>query len=539
MSSNPIHSPTTQLSPSLSSALRWSFTSPRLTSLEWDLLVLSTCIKVLLLPAYRSTDFEVHRNWLAITHSLPLSQWYYDITSEWTLDYPPFFAYFERLLSSIAVLVDPKIVELSNLGYASPTCVGFQRGTVIVTELIALGSVLLKLSRNPMKGQTPTSAFAISASLFFHPGLIIVDHIHFQYNGFMLGILMWSIWAVRERHFKLSALLFAVLLNFKHIFVYLAPPFLVYLFRGYCFPPTADGSSSFRQFHFYRLVQLGLIVVTTCIISFGPFLFESGAPGLAQIFSRLFPFQRGLNHAYWAGNLWAVYSAIDRVLLKLMISRGSDVNLSALNSSSRGLVGDTSFAILPEISPKTCFGLTIGFVAVFMTKLWQDPTYIRFLKSIVLSAMTSFLFGWHVHEKAALLFLVPMTFLATEDYQHFRTWMIASSAGIFGLFPLLIKPAETPIKILYTVIWCSLVYTILKKNLFRPTLSTSSLLLIMAENTYISGFALVQAYVSVIHQFLFGGTGSSMDFLPLMITSIYCSIGIIWAYVRMCYLYFV
>lgn len=38
----------------------------------------------------------------------------------------------------------------------------------------------------------------ISASLFLHPGFLIVDHIHFQYNGFMFGILLWSILAARN-----------------------------------------------------------------------------------------------------------------------------------------------------------------------------------------------------------------------------------------------------------------------------------------------------------------------------------------------------
>lgn len=66
-----------------------------------------------------------------------------------------------------------------------------------------------------------------------------------------------------------------------------------------------------------RFLSLANVVIAVFVVSIGPFLLMGQIP---QLLSRLFPFKRGLNHAYWAPNAWALVTAADRVLLQCMSS---------------------------------------------------------------------------------------------------------------------------------------------------------------------------------------------------------------------------
>lgn len=162
----------------------------------------------------------------------------------------------------------------------------------------------------------------------------------------LFGILIWSMFHMFRGEYLASAALFAILLNFKHIFIYFAPVYFVYLLRS-CFKSGELGDNpQLFSFSPKRLIRLGLVVITIFLLSFGPFILDdtlrsvgissieslqsnlnklssielwktSAINQMSQIISRLFPFKRGLVHAYWAPNFWVFYNVAEKSLLFL------------------------------------------------------------------------------------------------------------------------------------------------------------------------------------------------------------------------------
>ncbi|XP_077559487.1 ALG6/ALG8 family glucosyltransferase xit [Haemaphysalis longicornis] len=523
-----------------------------------------TCVKLLFITAYRSTDFEVHRNWLAITHSLPVTKWYFEKTSEWTLDYPPLFAWFEYLLSLVAQFVDPRMLEVANLNYASAATVYFQRLTVILSDLVLVyavsvwqGLVSSKTkahddrsrgfaSSKKDKAQSSSSrddpwldkGTVLSMLFLWNPGLLLVDHVHFQYNGFLHGILLLSAARLFQGRCVEATVWFAILLNLKHIYLYVAPVFFVYLLRNYCFANSngKDSGSLVSRFKPVNFLRLAATVLLIFAISLWPFLSKDQ---LVQMLGRLFPFKRGLCHAYWAPNWWALYAAADRVLaLAGVASRATPAA-----SPTSGLVQDTTFVLLPNVPPASTFILTVLFQLPALWGLWKRPQEPWLLvRALVLCGLSAFLFGWHVHEKAILMPVLLATPLALCSRADAAVYMILSAAGHASLFPLLFQAAEMPAKVLlvllhtvYAICTLGKLHSVKVSSKWRQTAvaaprGTEGLLTWPECGGLCLLGAVVVVYSELVHQVT--PLASRMPFLPLLVTSVSCACGITYAWAK-------
>lgn len=341
--------------------------------------------------------------------------------------------------------------------------------------------------------------------LLCNVGLIIVDHIHFQYNGVLFGLLLLSCGKIFQKKYLQSAFYFAVLLNMKHIFIYMAPVYFCYLLKNYCFGTVKN--------FIHNVSKLGSVVLLVTSVSFGPFLQH-----LPQVMSRLFPFKRGLTHAYWAPNFWALYNFADKILSIIR-------KVPQINSNTGGLVQEFKHNVLPSVSPAVTFLIVALMMIPCCVKLLSVKTESpkSFLKPLIICTATSFMFGWHVHEKAILMILIPLQVLTFHNKSEARSSLFLTIFGIYSLTPLLYTSELTLVKLsLYT--WFVAFNMFAFKKLYNDNL------LPIYEQLYCVGIILLPLYEHLI-QYVFH-LHVTLPFLPLMITSIYCSIGMSYFWVK-------
>jgi len=446
----------------------------RLAVSTWFVLVASCAIKLLLVQAYRSTDFAIHRSWLAITAHLPANRWYWDETEPSLtnrLDYPPLFAGFQWVLAEAARFVDPSIVALSaEPMIETPSMLLFQRASVAAADVPLFFALCAFTAATDTSGllasaktRTAVARCAVCCALvLLHPGLLFVDAIHFQYNSLVLSILVGSLALAYRGHALLAALALLLLALTKHLFLVLGPAAAVFCLLQYVLHGAPSVVGGIRR----AAVVVGSVAL--CVgVAFLPFLLGEvptdtprpattsfNDPGwhalthLKQIGSRLFPFGRGLVHEYWAPNVWAFYMAADKVTAAMA---GSHPATTAMRLPVADAVLHSNhqvrLQVFPRVDALVCMCVTFVAMIPVLATLWQrlrgqqkmaltvllpkgcprldashPPTAaaLLFHVALVLSYGAAFAFGWHVHEKATLYVLLPALLLRSVACAHTR-----------------------------------------------------------------------------------------------------------------------
>ena len=627
-------------------------------------IILVTVLKILLIPSYRSTDFDVHRNWLAITKHLPIREWYFDSvngTTVHTLDYPPSFALFEYFISNnyITSYLLSKDVDIVNenclalLGdhendVIGMDCIIFQRCTVILFDIIfIIGSFLIcqcffftihqqqhgeNIVTTAISSATKVSSQQKKADVAFillisNSGLILLDHVHFQYNGMLLGILLSSIAMMLQsiktnyhqqqqqqcmikslhqtimtektaqinnidtkKYDLLGAFLFALLLTFKHMYLTLAPFYFFYLLRRFCFTtikvPTDTATNSnareskvnqhkILQFSISSLLCLGTVVLITLIGPFIPFLINGNGQRqpkeqLLQIFSRLFPWQRGLCHDYWAGNVLALYLGMEK-LMSFVEKVVPNHTVPLLSSPFPTIHPSTAAMVLfmGQMPAMYCSWKIGGRLSSFPISSSSTPITTTtnnnsnnidtkgntkkinlyhqqqegLLHCIIFSALSSFMLAYHVHEKAIMTAIIPMTLLALTSVEHARLFLRLSTLGHFGLLPLLFQPTELLMKICLNVSFLVLSLHLLErihndnddddyKDGNDDVYEKKRIhLLTRWDKIGLGIMVLILIFAEVIHPLLLRPM-DKFEFLPLMMISLWCAIGHLYCWIH-------
>lgn len=111
-----------------------------------------------------------------------------------------------------------------------------------------------------------------------------------------------------------------------------------------------------------------------------------------------------------------------------------------------------------------------------------------------------------------------------------KVFLFLSVVGHYSLFPLLFTQELTLIKLLLLILYSMFAFSTLP-NLYPFQFCKFTMpMLNIFESVYLMGLCLPFIYEIFFHSFL--GLNINFPFLPLMITSVYCAVGVLYAWIK-------
>lgn len=310
-------------------------------------------------------DFEAQRHWLEVTFHLPIEDWYRHTPQNdlqyWGLDYPPLTAYVSWLFAFLANTVYPPVIAwTASRGIETIESKFFMRCTVILCDMVVFIPVAIYAMQNVLahfstascdqchsaggtSSKSTNTAYqsTMYLSILLCPGLLLIDHGHFQYNGVCLGFAIASAFFLTQPRPNLSAtalfavnyndilasIFFCLSLNFKQMSLYYSLVFfLALLYKCVLYPvPTTTKASTVQVVtrKLLNLFMIGMTVILVFALLWAPFCIyanrssvrdEDGqaltcTSSLLHVLSRQFPFNRGLFEDK-VSNIWYAISVI-------------------------------------------------------------------------------------------------------------------------------------------------------------------------------------------------------------------------------------
>lgn len=390
-------------------------------------------------------DYEAQRHWMEITAHLPISQWYFHDLDWWGLDYPPLTAYHSWVLGKVGSLIDPSWFALhKSRGLETPELKIYMRATVFVSEyLIYIPAVVIFVRRfSRLSGVASWTASVALVAVLLQPATLLIDHVHFQYNTVMLGLVTASMSSMLAGRLLWAAVFFVLALGFKQMALYYALPVFAFLLGNCVFP----------RINVARLLGIAAVTVVAFAILILPIVAgtvydvrqgiraHANLPAnavvplpifadvldkyldpkafyypvveqLVQMVHRVFPVARGLFEDKVA-NFWCAAN----VVIKLRKYPAELLQRASL------------VATLAAILPPNLI-------------LFLRPSRLLLPYAFAATAWGFFLFSYQVHEKSVLLPLLPMTLLLAGHSGlsgSKRAWVgFANLLGAWTMFPLL------------------------------------------------------------------------------------------------------